>query len=229
MKLGFMKGKKNFSYNEYMNLFRNNEYVKNYYQLYSIKLNLKNFLGYMTYKCEIDAIKRLSNLKHEIILDMPCGTGKLFPIFKNKTLIGTDSSKNMLSLIDKRRKSILVLADISHLPFKSNSIDTIICHRFLHRMPIDICSIIIKEICRVSRKDIILYFSIRNFLTDYILFLEEKLKIGNRGTVFYISKEDVDKQIEDNNFHFVEDTNVIPIISTGYVIKASKRKYHEDI
>lgn len=96
-------------------------------------------------------------------LDIPCGTGRLFPLFiRNKiSFAGADLSSEMMYVsVDKHGKNLLlkglVRCDAEHLPFKDNSFDSILSIRFMFHIPEKIRVNILREMCRVSRRWLII-------------------------------------------------------------------------
>jgi len=73
--------------------------------------------------CEL--IQAIKINEDELILDAGCGTGVLFPFFKNNKIIAIDISFNMLKKArDKSpRRSNLIQADIHDLPFDNEIFD----------------------------------------------------------------------------------------------------------
>jgi len=71
------------------------------------------------------------------ILDVPGGTGKLWPLFERlhlQTLSG-DLSPAMLNEAPRSPSVHQALMDITKLPVRSNSVDAVVCLRLLHRLP----------------------------------------------------------------------------------------------
>ena len=67
------------------------------------------------------------------VIDAPVGTGRLSAALLNKNLsvIGLDSSESMIEIARAKLKDVdLVLGDIFHMPFPSNTFDASFCVRF---------------------------------------------------------------------------------------------------
>jgi ubiquinone/menaquinone biosynthesis C-methylase UbiE len=87
-------------------------------------------------------IKFLSFLpaKSDIILDLGCGPGGLFPYLlkKSKQVIGIDSSEKMLEEARKtfsnQKRIKIVEAPLENLPFKTNSADAVVASMVLHHI-----------------------------------------------------------------------------------------------
>lgn len=98
------------------------------------------------------------------LLDVPIGTGRFLPIYKDKrlTVIGADASVDMLQQARKTADEIgideirLLHGNIFELPFGEGEFDTVLCIRFLNWLDRSDMQAAIRELNRVSRKSIIL-------------------------------------------------------------------------
>jgi len=86
----------------------------------------------------------LSNIvlkKNNIVLDVGCGTGLLFPHIADKTqhLIAIDISRKLLKQAKKRARQhpniALIQADADHTPFKNQTFHTLFAITLLQNMP----------------------------------------------------------------------------------------------
>jgi len=89
------------------------------------------------------------------LLDIPCGTGRFSQLWADKNLqvIGADLALPMLlEAQGKYPESTYLAADLARLPFADNSVDVVICVRFLHlvRDP-ELRIAFLRELNRVSR------------------------------------------------------------------------------
>jgi ubiquinone/menaquinone biosynthesis C-methylase UbiE len=87
------------------------------------------------------------------ILDIGCGTGALLPDLESlspATIYGADVSQSHLEqALQTSQESILIGADVHHLPFIENEFDMVVSHYFL--MWIGDASHAIQELCRVIK------------------------------------------------------------------------------
>ncbi|MBI5060717.1 MAG: methyltransferase domain-containing protein [Candidatus Aenigmarchaeota archaeon] len=101
----------------------------------------------------------LRKFAHGTVIDIGCGTGQHLPLLEEVgvTPIGIDISLPMLHQSRKKCGCSLLRADAESLPFKSASIDTIVC---LHSV-LNICDYekIISEAGRILKKGGIFLFS----------------------------------------------------------------------
>ena len=79
------------------------------------------------------------------ILDVPCGTGRLFPLADahGHRVLGADISPEMFGQVDSSRLRLtgvqgLVGCDAERLPFADNSFDYVVSLRFFHfELPVE--------------------------------------------------------------------------------------------
>jgi ubiquinone/menaquinone biosynthesis C-methylase UbiE len=100
-----------------------------------------------------------------VVLDCPCGTGRLVPVFERLGLryIGADFSRAM---IQEARQAAgettafgFVNADAERMPFRDNTVDAIVLWRFLHHLPDERTrEAILREAARVSRRQVLVSF-----------------------------------------------------------------------
>ena len=124
---------------------------------------------------------RSNSCQIDSLLDMPCGTGRLFPtlISKHIRFVGADISKEMMlqSRLSAKGGSAsggnpalknipLIQCDGAKMPFKNNSFDVIASLRFLTTfVPKEALALIFKEMNRVSRGWVIIECRHENVLS----------------------------------------------------------------
>jgi len=74
----------------------------------------------------------VSSLVSGLILDVACGTGRLFPSFEGKRFVGIDISLGMLKVASKFSNGNLIVCDSFFLPFKDDCFDTVLALRFIY-------------------------------------------------------------------------------------------------
>jgi ubiquinone/menaquinone biosynthesis C-methylase UbiE len=92
------------------------------------------------------------------VLDIPCGTGRFFEIYKKLGMdfLGMDVSEDMmLQARAKYPEANVMFGDIAHIPLADNAVDHSVCVRLLEKMPEAEMAAVIKELARVSSKRII--------------------------------------------------------------------------
>ncbi|MFT7485220.1 MAG: SAM-dependent methyltransferase [Candidatus Paceibacteria bacterium] len=91
------------------------------------------------------------------LLDLPCGTGRLFSTLADQTnqYVGADVSRAMLN----EAPHPAVVADAFRLPFRSSSFETVVCCRLLHHLHEEQeLGAVISELARVSSDLVIASF-----------------------------------------------------------------------
>ena len=99
----------------------------------------------------------------ENLLDLPVGTGRFIPHFAGvRHLIGVDISEEMLSEARKKvplrpasTTTQLERGDVFALRFNTGQFDTAIVCRLFHLLPPDLLPKAIKELCRVTSREIV--------------------------------------------------------------------------
>jgi len=102
----------------------------------------------------IRELTRITNTS--LCLDMPVGSGRVSTYLRDEpiNIIGCDYTKEMLSVTKQRSDAngqIVVQADAAKLPFKSNSLELIICLNFFHLFPAPFRGIFSAELDRVIK------------------------------------------------------------------------------
>lgn len=92
----------------------------------------------------------------EKILDLGCGNGRLFELFKNRNVkyTGVDTSVEFIERAKEKYGDYFVVANAFNLPFPDNSFDSIWAIAFFHHIPSKHLRLkVFKEIKRVLKKD----------------------------------------------------------------------------
>ncbi len=105
------------------------------------------------------------------VLDVPFGTGRFVPLYlaKDMKIQGLDSSPEMLEAAsqllgdDYGRCESVVVGDAASLPHADQSVDLVVCFRFLQSIvPLGVVRKVLKEIRRVIKTQAILELKIRH-------------------------------------------------------------------
>jgi SAM-dependent methyltransferase len=221
-------------YREYADKFKEAANASQYRKSYTVDsmrdlANLGKIMGLVAAWLEVGKIRHLlESCRYDSFLDVPCGTGKVIGNLShdNANGMGIDSSEEMLKRIpsDESIRFSVAIADIRRIPLKDQSIDLVICHRFLHRIPRDAHSSTLSEIARVSRSNIILYYAVRSILTGRINRIEMGLEIGNRESTYYMTRQEIEDEVSSCGLEIVKRKSIVPIFSTGYLVLAKKRR-----
>lgn len=130
----------------------------------------------MTTKWEYAVIAKCFRIagEQEVILDMPCGAGRLFPAYRpfGKRFVCMDVSHEMIKFSRENLaewKPSMGVGSAFQLPLKDGAVDCAFSARLFHHVPDEKERLqYIRELCRVSRKWVVFtYFhtwSLKNIL-----------------------------------------------------------------
>lgn len=132
-------------------------------------------------RVEIESVLSVLNLtpnRETLMLDAGCGSGRfLAPLSKDLDIVGADFSKGLLEKArEDEPKAPLCVADVEHLPFKTETFDTILSVRVLQHVTHQKKAI--EELSRVTKKGGTLIILAYNNLTLHALYkwIRQKLK-----------------------------------------------------
>ena len=145
---------------------------KNYYQKETVvneydQSRFGSRSGQWIKSVEEDAINEIiNNCKtsgHGVVLDIPVGTGRMYPILKNKfkDIYGADFSNEMLNYASGLYDYNVVRCDAFKVPFSDNVFDLILSSRFIPH--VDNLEEVLVEFYRVLKPDGILIFDSYNW------------------------------------------------------------------
>lgn len=109
------------------------------------------------------------------VLDIPCGTGRLFPFFfaRGLRVVGADLSEEMMAMIpDALRTSPLLegleRCDAADLPYPDGHFDYVVCLRLFHLggLPKEVQDRILVELMRVAAKGMVLHVCLEGSLVS---------------------------------------------------------------
>ena len=130
---------------------------------------------------EIESVLSVLDLTQNnktLMLDAGCGSGRfLTPLSKDINIVGADFSKGLLEKVRKDAPDVpLCVADVEHLPFKTETFDTILSVRVLQHVTNQKKTI--KELSRITKKGGTLIILAYNNLTLHALYkwIRQKLK-----------------------------------------------------
>ena len=107
---------------------------------------------------EHEAVKKsVADLSGKL-LDIPCGTGCFFPIYRgyNLDFVGMDVSEDMMMQARTKDPDALVTyGDISQIPLPDKAVECSVCIRFLEKLPEQQMAQILKELGRVTSRRIV--------------------------------------------------------------------------
>ena len=114
----------------------------------------------------------LQNIEPSRILDIPCGAGRLLNLSEengHKSICGVDNDKDQLKAAREKAKDLsinnkILSGDIFNIDLEDNAVDAVICIRLMHWFNEDQILKSLKELARVSSRDILItYYSKMTF------------------------------------------------------------------
>jgi len=106
--------------------------------------------------------------KGKNLLDLPIGTGRFIDLYEKAelTVYGIDISEDMLKearkKVAKNQKVSLLQGDAENIPLADNSVDYIVCVRFMNWVPISVFENVVKEFSRVTRNECIVSIPLKD-------------------------------------------------------------------
>ncbi len=172
------------------------------------------------------AISAAAALGSEIknVIDIPCGTGRLFPLFiDNKiSFTGADISREMMEVSRNRfEKSGLlngmVRCDAEFLPFRDRSFDAVASIRFMFHVPKEVRHNILKEMARISKGWLIIDYRHRYTVKYFIKKSLNTLGIG-RPPSYRFSVSDLQHELNSAGIKIVRIFPTLPLFSDKWVV-----------
>lgn len=178
----------------------------------------------------IDKAGRLGAQPIKTALDIPCGTGRIFPPLFSRDIrvTGGDISAEMMKVARKKSASVrlqngFIRCDAEHLPFKSGQFDSVFSIRFLFHLPNEVRQKALKEMARVSRQWVIVDY--RHKYTFKYLLKQLRRRLGLSSKPYHrLSREDIAGDLQKARLELVRIFPTFPLFSDKWVILARKTK-----
>lgn len=158
------------------------------------------------------------------VLDIPCGTGRLFPLFLNNeiTFTGADLSGEMMKVAKKRFGQSdlmqgMVRCDAEFLPFKNKSIDSVVSIRFMFHIPESVRHNILREMTRISKSCLIIDYRHRYTLKYWIRKSLNTLGIG-KPPAYRFSVKDLHNELNSAGITIVRIFPTLRLFSDKWVV-----------
>lgn len=165
------------------------------------------------------ALRLISN--NHRVLDIPCGAGRVTILLARQgySVTGAELSAPMIAATRENiARAGLTCAvhkeDIESMSYKDSAFDIIVCFRLFHHFPdVEVRRRVVKELCRVAERYVVLsYFDPRS-LTSVKRRLRASLG-GKRSKQHATSLTEVRGYFRDNGFRLVRDFAQMPIVRT---------------
>jgi ubiquinone/menaquinone biosynthesis C-methylase UbiE len=164
------------------------------------------------------------------ILDLPCGTGRFTGALAREgfEIVGSDISLEMLkkaaSIPAGRQQAICgyVQANAEHLPLRSDSLDCVVCIRFMMHVDPATRVRMLREFHRVSRRWVIVDYRHKYTFRYVLTHTFGKLGLG-RTPLSRVSRADLEQEFRDAGFAIRSVIRVsAPLLSDKWVVLAER-------
>lgn len=174
---------------------------------------------------ERNAVKSLlKQVPNESVLDIPCGTGKLAPVFfqTGSEVVACDISENMLNIAESEyerhgvsdvRFQVCDAEEISNT--LNERVDVAVCLRLLHRVPTDVKRTILAELGTVGDY-VIASTAIETPFHKTRRKLRQRLMGGDERNHGYESPETT-RELMTDGFEIIASKRVLPVLSQEHV------------
>jgi SAM-dependent methyltransferase len=168
------------------------------------------------------ALERTSRV--ETILDLPCGTGRFTGHLAERgyQVVGSDISIEMMRLArDKTAAAAGVRgylqADAEALPFRADSVDCVLCIRFLFHVDPATRVRMLREMSRVSRRWLIVDYRHR-YSGRYVLWRLRKALGLTKTELPRVSRKQMEQEFRDAGLAVAEVVPVVRFFSDKWIV-----------
>jgi len=164
------------------------------------------------------------------ILDLPCGTGRFTGALAREgfEVVGSDISHEMLkkaaSIPDGKQKAIYgyLQANAEHLPLRTDSLDCVVCIRFMMHVDAATRVRMLNEFRRVSRRWVIVDYRHKYTFRYVLTHTFGKLGLG-RSPLDRVSREELEQEFRDAGLSIRSVIRVsAPLLSDKWVVLAER-------
>ncbi len=159
------------------------------------------------------------------ILDVACGTGRFFELYRPREIYGIDISFDMLKQAGRRKEKIkkLQVADAEKIPFPDNKFDVVNTSQFIMHIPN--YNKVIREMARVTKKkgSIIIDFPNKISLSYFVTKL--RILTGKLRHYNLFTRKQIYKIAEKNNLKVKEIKGTVvfsPVLLPKFLVGFSK-------
>lgn len=209
--------------------YKEKDVVQAYKNAYSNKPGISNFDAKLIAKYEIKTIekliKKISPL--DLILDIPCGTGKLAKtLLTSGKVIAADISESMIELArtDYELHDNFVgftCADATNLDFKDNMFDCVVCLRLMQRVPSEIRKSMLNEFNRVCKRYLLISYGYTSLFQS--IRIKMLTRINSKNPVPCATKiADIESELELCGWMIKEKKLVLPLLSSEIIYLCEK-------
>jgi len=153
---------------------------------------IKNKWQSLSLKSYLHILREITANDFDCILDAGCGLGVMAELLSRVSwekgmYIGCDILKDLGSRRFKKKFTEYVICDLNCLPFRSKSVDVSLCRHVLEHLHNPYY--VLKELCRVTRKCMIISFPYSRFKLDRIFWIDHIHSISLEKTYSIFNAE----------------------------------------
>jgi ubiquinone/menaquinone biosynthesis C-methylase UbiE len=177
------------------------------------------------------AVRRLlESIRHQVTdaIDVPCGTGKLVPVFRKLGLSAIEGDVSAPMMVFAREQvrraglsSPFVRLDITALPFASACVDVVVCLRLLHRVPLDVKVAALREMFRVSRRFAIVSYGVASRWHNFRQAI--RMRFARTTSVPEpLDQAGIERLLYSTGWHAVRGARPLPVLSAEEIVLMTK-------
>ncbi len=181
------------------------------------------------------AIRKALSLTSDVrsVLDLPCGTGRFTGALAREgyEVVGADISREMLlkaAAIDAGTTPSAggvrgyLQANAEHLPLRDDSLDCVVCIRFMMHVDSATRVRMLREFRRVSRRWLVVDYRHKYTFRYLLTHTFGKLGLG-RAPLARVSRADLERELREAGFAIREVVRVsTPLLSDKWVVLAER-------
>ena len=165
------------------------------------------------------AVTHFGVLPEEMVLDVPCGTGVAGPALcsTGAQVLAADISREMMGLARPEYDAScfrgFTQLDITRLPFRDESVTGAVILGFMHRVPKEIKHSALAEAVRVSRRLIVVSYTVDSLLQRLKKKILKWIRPGYGEAPRPLAMSEILQMFSDLDLRLVHMTRVAPLLS----------------
>ena len=211
------------------NAYRNEFKARQYQEQYIRGAKWARFTMWRQKRLIEKIIETCSFKKTETILDIPCGTGFIGRILCRSaaSVVASDISNEMMKRAFEEYGGSnfkgFVQSDITQIPFRMGSFDCVIILAFMHRLPKEIRNKAWEEAVSLSRRLIVVNYSLDSCLQKIKQWLIKKVYSRHIPAPSNLPLEDILSEIESYGLIVRKMYHIVPFLSAKILFLLEKK------
>ena len=211
--------------------YQSDQVAQEYHEAFTTRRGWRSVRPRLVASGERRLVRRfLGSVAHQRVLDIPAGTGKLAPIFKDagSRVMSCDISPSMLAIA----RQVYDRIDYSDVDFRvcdaekvaetvSERFDVAVCLRLLHRVPQDVKASILAGLAAVA-DHVIVSFGVTSPYHNARRMVRRRVLGGDDRPIWFQSLADVLDGVRPN-FEVVARASVVPLLSQEVMLLLRSR------